>query len=81
MVSQGGGSEPRWGRDGKELFYLSADGQLMASQVSVSGSAFQASVPKPLFKAQQNGQWDVSPDGPSFCSPSPAAARLNARSP
>ena len=69
MVSQGGGAEPRWRRDGKELFYLSPDGQLMASQVNASGSAFQASVPKPLFKAQQNVQWDVSPDGTKFLFP------------
>jgi hypothetical protein len=62
MVSQGG-AEPRWRRDGKELFYLSPDGQLMASEVTANGAAFQASIPKPLFKAQLNVAWDVSPDG------------------
>jgi Tol biopolymer transport system component len=69
MVSQGGGSEPRWRRDGKELFYLLPDGQLMASQITASGSAFQASIPKPLFKAQQDVQWDVSADGTKFLFP------------
>src|SRR5262249_21779176 len=29
-VSSAGGSEPRWRRDGKELFYLAPDGKLMA---------------------------------------------------
>jgi serine/threonine protein kinase len=69
MVSQGGGGEPRWRRDGKEIFYLSRDGELMASQVSASSSAFQASVPKPLFKATPGVQWDVSPDGTRFLFP------------
>jgi serine/threonine protein kinase len=68
MVSQGG-NQPRWRRDGKELFYLSPDGQLMASQVNASGSAFQASIPKPLFKAPQNVEWEVSPDGTKFLFP------------
>jgi Tol biopolymer transport system component len=30
-VSQGGGFAPRWRRDGTELFYITADGQVMAS--------------------------------------------------
>src|SRR5262249_27414455 len=30
QVSNGGGEEPRWRKDGKELFYLSADRKIMA---------------------------------------------------
>jgi eukaryotic-like serine/threonine-protein kinase len=30
QISTGGGSLPRWRRDGKELFYLAADGELMS---------------------------------------------------
>jgi Tol biopolymer transport system component len=30
QVSKGGGGEPRWRSDGKELFYLSSDGRIMA---------------------------------------------------
>jgi hypothetical protein len=41
----------------------------MASQVNASGSAFQASVPKPLFKAPPDVEWDVSPDGTKFLLP------------
>jgi len=29
-ISTAGGTEPRWRRDGKELFYLAADNTLMA---------------------------------------------------
>ena len=30
IVSTGGGLQPRWRRDGKELFYVAPDGKLMA---------------------------------------------------
>jgi Tol biopolymer transport system component len=48
QVSTSGGSDPRWRRDGKELFYLSPDGKLMAVEVK-AGSAFEVGVPKPIF--------------------------------
>ena len=47
-VSTGGGSQPRWRRDGRELFYIAADRKLMAVDVKL-GSTFEAGVPKPLF--------------------------------
>jgi Tol biopolymer transport system component len=49
QISSGGGDEPLWRRDGKELFYVAADGKLMAAEVNQSASTFQAGVPKPLF--------------------------------
>jgi Tol biopolymer transport system component len=48
-ISSSGGSEPQWRRDGRELFYLGADGTLMAVEVS-SGAALQAGRPTPLFR-------------------------------
>jgi eukaryotic-like serine/threonine-protein kinase len=47
-VSNGGGSGPRWRRNGRELFYYSADGHLMAAQVK-GGEVFKADTPAPLF--------------------------------
>ncbi|HET6645923.1 MAG TPA: protein kinase [Pyrinomonadaceae bacterium] len=47
-VSTGGGCQPRWRRDGRELFYIAADRKLMAVDVKL-GSTFEAGVPKPLF--------------------------------
>ncbi|MDQ3256192.1 MAG: hypothetical protein M3R15_20235, partial [Acidobacteriota bacterium] len=49
QVSTGGGDQPRWRRDGRELFYLAADGKLMAVEVKTDGT-FAAGVPKPLFE-------------------------------
>jgi eukaryotic-like serine/threonine-protein kinase len=47
-VSNGGGSGPRWRQKGQELFYYSADGNLMAAQVKC-GVVFEAGTPAPLF--------------------------------
>ncbi len=69
MVSQGGGSEPRWRRDGKELYFEAPDGNLMVSEVNGSGAAFQAGIPKPLFKASSPFDWDVNADGTRFLFP------------
>jgi Tol biopolymer transport system component len=49
QVSSGGGVHARWSRDGRSLFYLAADGNLMAVQVSPQGSLFHASAAVPLF--------------------------------
>ena len=35
-MSTGGGTEPRWRRDGKELFYVAPSGTLMAVDVSLT---------------------------------------------
>jgi eukaryotic-like serine/threonine-protein kinase len=75
-VSNGGGSQPRWARDGKELFYFTPDNTLMAVSVNTSGSTFQLGIPKALFRAAVLGgtgggpttswRWDMSPDGQKF---------------
>jgi hypothetical protein len=62
-ISTGGGSRPVWRRDGRELFYIAADGKLMAVEVK-AGSRFGAGAPKPLFDARLgNRPFDISPDG------------------
>jgi eukaryotic-like serine/threonine-protein kinase len=48
-ISRDGGSQPRWRRDGKELFYVSPEGKLMAADVTEE-PIFKASVPKTLFQ-------------------------------
>ena len=35
QVTTAGGSQPRWGPDGKELFYLGLDARLMAVPIAV----------------------------------------------
>ncbi len=49
QVSTGGGAQPQWRRDGKELFYLAPDRKLMAVEVNGTGPTFVAGVPRPLF--------------------------------
>jgi hypothetical protein len=48
QVSTNGGDEPYWGRDGKELFYRSADRMLTAVPVKTDTS-FTAGAPRALF--------------------------------
>ena len=50
MVSTNGGMQPQWRGDGRELYYLQAEGTLM--QVAIRGGArFDAAAPTPLFKS------------------------------
>ncbi len=70
QVSTGGGAQPHWRRDGKELFYISADRKLMAVSVKLDGG-FESGAPSPLFTTQVSGfaspdRYDVSPDGQRF---------------
>ena len=51
QISAGGGSQPRWRGDGKELFYLSADRRIMAVDVGTT-SQFEARIPKALFQTR-----------------------------
>ena len=48
QVSTNGGFTPRWRKDGKELFFLSPDNQIMAAEIKL-GTTFEASMPRPLF--------------------------------
>ncbi len=48
QVSTSGGQQPWWRSDGRELYYLSADGKLMAVEVKPGGS-FEAGAPRALF--------------------------------
>jgi Tol biopolymer transport system component len=75
-VSNGGGSKPRWRRDGTELFYVAADGNLMTVPVRLPGAGGrpQLGTPSRLFKTEventvQGGishAYDVSADGQRF---------------
>ena len=60
-------------RDGSELFFIAADGQMMASSVKTDGTEFQFGAPKPLFKTRTLSlegaifrEYDVTPDGQRF---------------
>jgi eukaryotic-like serine/threonine-protein kinase len=73
QVSSGGGEQPRWRGDGKELFYLSSDAKMMAAPVT-TGANFDAGTPVALFQATPRQPvplydlfaYDVSRDGQRF---------------
>jgi serine/threonine protein kinase len=72
VVSANGGAQPRWRRDGKELFFIAPDRKLMAVDVKLEGSLFEAGVPKVLFQTNvvsypnPRNVYDVSADGQRF---------------
>jgi len=75
QISARGGTQPIWRRDGKELFYRSADNKIMAVPVTLpiaSGGNFEAGIPKELFPISTTGspqirrQYSVNPDGQRF---------------
>jgi len=66
LVSASGGSLPRWRRDGKEIFYLNATGELMAAAVKSNESSLEIGIAKPLFQMHLESflpSYDVAPDG------------------
>jgi Tol biopolymer transport system component len=63
QISTGGGNFPVWSRDGRELYFISADNKMMAVEVKGDGKKFDAGVPKPLFSVPGQAQFDVSKDG------------------
>jgi eukaryotic-like serine/threonine-protein kinase len=79
QVSKGGGSSPHWSGDGKELYYLSPDGNVMAAPVTLN-PVFQPGTPKVLFKFPGPAItatvpfWDVTPDGKRFLRAVPLAS-------
>ena len=69
QVSLGDGRGPLWRRDGKEIFYLSADNKLMAVNVEASGGSFAAAGARVLFDSHSYGvfgRYDASADGQRF---------------
>lgn len=73
QVSTEGGSQPRWRRDGKELFYVAPDNMLMVVSIgSAAGQRLETSKPVPLFRTrleardQPKQQYAVAPDGERF---------------
>jgi Tol biopolymer transport system component len=76
QVSARGGDEPRWRNDGKELFFIAADGTLNAVTVDPDPAAgtFAMGPPVSLFRAdltrrvfnRELVRYDVAPDGQRF---------------
>jgi eukaryotic-like serine/threonine-protein kinase len=74
VVSTAGGSQPRWARDGRELFFTAPDGALMSARIG-TGPTFTAGTPVRVLRQryynslgllERPGTYDVSPDGQRF---------------
>ena len=73
-ISAGGGNQPRWRGDGRELFYIGSDGRLMAVPITLPiGEGIPAvGAAVPLFATRLEGTqfprhgYDVAADGQRF---------------
>jgi hypothetical protein len=84
QVSSAGGMQPRWRRDGSELYYLSLDGAIVAAEIGTTASRGAGpqpgpvlGPPRPLFQTHLSPspnvpQYDVSADGSRFLVLEPA---------
>jgi eukaryotic-like serine/threonine-protein kinase len=66
QVSSGGGSQPRWRRDGQELFYLSPELKMMAAQLTATAGDSRVGSARMLFTISALGGYDVAADGQKF---------------
>jgi serine/threonine-protein kinase len=70
-VSVSGGAEPMWSRSGRELFFRTGTGEMMAVPIA-AGNVFQAGTPVKLFSAphlsgdDRHHAYDVSLDNQRF---------------
>jgi dipeptidyl aminopeptidase/acylaminoacyl peptidase len=73
----GGGGQPRWRRDGRELFYVLGNDTVLSVEVNTESAAFTAGKPKRLFavlgmrgnfpeEAPWLQKYDVTSDGQRF---------------
>jgi len=73
QISRAGGTQPLWRSDGKELFFLAADGSVMSVAIRTTGSTLETDPPKKLFAAPVSlvlrRSYDVASDGQHFLVP------------
>jgi Tol biopolymer transport system component len=78
QISTGGGTQPHWSPDGKELYYISGEGMLMAVPVR-SWNPFEPGTPVPLFpkpgfNGSDGGSYVPANDGSRFLVIQPLSA-------
>ena len=70
QISDSGGCQPLWRKDGREIFYMTLEGKLMSVELQ-PGSAMDAGSPRPLFQTAVRidprlNQYAVTGDGQRF---------------
>jgi eukaryotic-like serine/threonine-protein kinase len=72
QVSTDGGIQPTWGADGRELYYVGPNGEMMATPITVQEAIFKPGTPVALFQTRivgggnddgQSPSYDVTRDG------------------
>ena len=72
QISNNGGFQPIWRRDGKAIFYWAADQAITEAQLDTKGAQLEVSAVHPLFKVSMpqapfsSPSYDVAPDGQRF---------------
>jgi dipeptidyl aminopeptidase/acylaminoacyl peptidase len=80
QISTAGGQQPRWRGDGRELYFVSPDGFLMAVSIETQ-PVFRPAAPRKLFRLPERPERDtpifedVTPDGKRFLLNVPVTAR------
>jgi Tol biopolymer transport system component len=73
QISTSGGTQPVWAHNGKELFFIGADGTMMGAPVEATATKWSAGTPTKRLESRYytgggnpNRSYDVSPDGRRF---------------
>ncbi len=66
QITFSGGAEPKWRADGKEIFYLSPEGALMAVPVESGENFFRPGTPVELFQTREASSFEVTTNGQRF---------------
>jgi eukaryotic-like serine/threonine-protein kinase len=77
-VSVAGGSQPRWRRDGRELFYVSSDQKMIAVPIQALSAGIEVGMPHPIFEDAPESErerffYQPSADGQRFLVMAPAS--------
>jgi Tol biopolymer transport system component len=83
QISTSGGRDAQWRVDGRELYYCTPDGHIMAVAIE-KGPSFAAGTPQPLFVARSSSmttrnRFRPSPDGQRFLVNVPGPGDATAR--
>jgi Tol biopolymer transport system component len=69
-ISTDGGGHPRWRNDGKEIYYITKSGRLMAAAVRPGDTTFESDAPQVLFQTRPIPKawnvYDSTADGNRF---------------
>lgn len=67
VSSGGGGADPHWRKDGKEILYTSPSGQLMSVSVTIAGKSATLGRPTPLpITSTDSGGWGTNSTHTTF---------------